>query len=180
MHFKICLLGSIPKGDDFRQDWSDWKTRFKQVLLTLEDVEFVDGDAWRDESQPQLLFGHDAYLIKAADLVIVDAEKHIGKGIGAGTAQEILIAKYFSRPVITVIPKNTHHRRSNIVFNGDLISDWIHPFLLSTSDLVVEKVEDALSWIREYRQHPDTKQIKDMTVIDEAIAAYQQYRKANP
>lgn len=179
MSFKICLIGSIPKGDDHRKGWTDWKTRFKEVLSKLDGVEFVDGDDWKDESQPQLTFGHDASMIKSSDLIIVDAEKEIGKGIGAGTAQEILIAKYFSRPVIAVIPKDTHHRRSNIVFNGSLIEDWIHPFLLSTSDLVVERIEDALSWIREYQQNPKSKRIMDMTVIDEAITAYQHYHNTN-
>lgn len=179
MSFKICLIGSIPKGDDHRKDWTDWKTRFTQVLSRLDDVEFVDGDDWKDESRPQLTFGHDASMIKSSDLIIVDAEKEIGKGIGAGTAQEILIAKYFLRPVIAVIPKNTHHRRSNIIFNGNRIEDWIHPFLLCTSDLVVERIEDTLAWIDEYQQNPKGKCIKDMTVIDEAIVAYQHYHNTN-
>ncbi len=179
MNFKICLIGSIPKGDDRRKGWNDWKTRFKRILSRLDGIEFVDGDDWKDETKPQLTFGHDASMIKSSDLIIVDAEKQIGKGIGAGTAQEILIAKYFSKPVITVIPKDTHHRRSNIVFNGNLIEDWIHPFLLNTSDLVVETIEDALPWIREYQRDPNGKHIKNITIIDEAITAFQHYQDKN-
>lgn len=172
MKFKIALLGSIPKGDDARNEWIDWKTDYKKVLLQLENVEFVDGDAWKDETKPFLLFGHDLNMIKTSDIVIVNAEKKIGRGIGVGTAQEIMVAKYFSKPVITILPKNTHHRRSDIVFDGTLISDWISPFLLSTSDLVVETIRESLSWIKEYVEHPKNKKIKNIRIIDDAIVAY--------
>lgn len=166
------LLGSIPKGDDVRGKWIDWKTDYKKILSQFDNVEFVDGDAWKDETKPFLLFGHDLNLVKSSDIVIVNAEKKIGRGIGVGTAQEIMVAKYFSRPVITILPKNTHHRRSNIVFDGTLISDWISPFLLSTSDLVVETVGDSLPWIKEYMEYPENKKIKNISIIDDAIASY--------
>ncbi|MGW8184692.1 MAG: hypothetical protein ACWGHO_01100 [Candidatus Moraniibacteriota bacterium] len=172
MKFKIMLLGSIPKGDDARKKWTDWKTDYKNILSQLDNVEFMDGDAWKDETKPFLLFGHDLNLVKAANIVIVNAEKEIGKGIGVGTAQEIMVAKYFLKPVITILPKNTHHRRSNIVFDGTLISDWISPFLLSTSDLVVETIHESLPWIKEYINSPESKKIKNISIIDDAIASY--------
>ena len=172
MKFKIGLLGSIPKGDDVRKKWTDWKKDYKRSLSELDNIEFQDGDTWKDETQPFLLFGHDAHMVKTSDILIVNAEKKIGKGIGVGTAQEIIIAKYFSRPVITILPKNTHHRRSNIIFDSTLLDDWISPFLLSTSDLVVEKIQDSLPWIKEYMKNPKDKKIKGIAVIDTAIAKY--------
>ena len=168
MILKICLLGSIPKGDDERKGWTDWKTKYKTVLSQLDDVEFVDGDDWKDETKPLLLFGHDANLVKTSDIIIVNAESKIG----AGTAQEMVIAKYYSRPVITILPKNTHHRRSNIMFDGTLVNDWVHPFLLNMSDLIAETIEDASGWIMEYRADPKSKKIKNISIVDEAIAAY--------
>lgn len=172
MKLRIMLLGSIPKGDDARKQWTDWKTEYKKILSQLDDVEFVDGDAWKDETKPFLLFGHDVNLVKISDVIIVNAEKKIGNGIGVGTAQEIMVAKYFSKPVITILPKNTHHRRSDIVFDGTPISDWISPFLLSTSDLVVETIQGSLTWINEYVENPKNKKIKNISIIDEAIAEY--------
>jgi len=168
MAFKICLLGSIPKGDNERKSWTDWKIQYKDVLSSIEDVEFVDGDTWKDETKPFLLFGHDANLIKISDIMIVNCDNKIG----AGTAQEMLIAKYFSKPVISVLPKNTHHRRSDIVFDDVLIDDWIHPFLFNTSDLVVDKIEDSVDWIKEYTSNPKSKKIKNINIIDDAIEAY--------
>lgn len=172
MKFKIFLAGSVPKGDNERKQWTDWKVNYKNVLSQFDTVEFLDGDAWKDDSKPFLLFGHAVNLIKTADIVIVNAEKKIGNGIGVGTAQEIMVAKYFSRPVITVLPKNTHHRRSNVKFNGMIISDWVSPFLLSTSDLVVENIDNSLSWLKEYLENPKSKKIKNISIIDEAITAY--------
>ncbi len=171
MMFNICLIGSIPKGDDIRKDWIDWKTQYKIVLSKLDNVKFIDGDNWKDETKPFLLFGHDSNLIKTSDLVIVNAENKLG----AGTAQEMVIAKYFTKPVITILPKDTHHRRSNIIFDGTLIDDWIHPFLFSMSDQVVENIEDSVSLIKEYMTGLSNRKIKDITIIDEAITAYLEY-----
>jgi hypothetical protein len=168
MSFRICLIGSIPKGDDERKKWIDWKQEYKEKLSVIKNVEFVDRDAWKDESKPLLTFGHDANLIKNSDLIIADARQKLG----AGTSQELLIAKYFSKPVITVLPKDTYHRKSNIVFNDKLIEDWIHPFILATSDLIIEKIEDSIEWIREYMKNQKSKKIKNIKIIDEAIEAY--------
>jgi len=175
MSLKICLLGSIPKGDDVRKKWIDWKTDYKKKLSTIDNVEFTDGDAWRDETKPFLVVGHDSYTIKMSDIIIVNAENKLG----AGTAQEMVIAKYFSKPVVTVLPKNTHHRKSNIIFDGKLINDWIHPFIFTISDLIVEKIPDAVSWIQEYQRKPNNKMIKDISIIDDAIEAYKNHSHKN-
>jgi len=161
-------LGSIPKGDEIRKDWQDWKIEYKKKLSTIANVEFADGDAWKDESRPFELVGHDANLVKTADIIVVNAEVKLG----AGTAQEMVTAKYFSRPVVSVIPKDTHHRRSNLVFDGKKMDEWIHPFILTFSDAVVENIDECVMWVRDFVNNPGDKKIKDISVVDEAIAAY--------
>ena len=168
MTIKICLIGSIPKGDHKRKSWTDWKIKYKEELSKIEDVEFVDGDSWKEEAEFLKLVGHDSHLIKISDIVIMNAEKKLG----VGTAQEMLIAKYFSKPVITILPKDTHHRKSDIVFDGKNIEDWIHPFIRVMSDLVVESVGDAITWIEEYQNNPSIK-IKTISIIDESVEAFQ-------
>jgi len=172
MAFKICLIGSIPKGDNIRKDWKDWKVEYKEKLSQISDVEFTDGDVWRDETKPFQLVGHDAYVIKTSDFIIVNAEKKLG----AGTAQEIVIAKYFSKPVISILPKDTHHRRSNIVFDGTKIDDWVHPFVVTFSDLVIEKIDDCIQWIENFNKNSKSKDIKSITIIDQAIDSYLEER----
>jgi hypothetical protein len=69
-----------------------------------------------------MMVGHDLAQVKKADVCIGDAQKKIG----AGKAQEIVIAKYFKKPVVVVIPKDAHHRKSNVAFHGVVVEDWIH------------------------------------------------------
>lgn len=168
---KIALLGSIPKGDNIRSRWIDWKDEYKQVIQkVLPHVEFLDGDAISDNAGPQLVVGHDLAMIKAADLCVVDAKSKIG----AGTAQEMVIAKHLKKPVVTVIPKDTHHRKTNVMFHGATVEDWIHPFLYVSSDYVAESVEDVAQWITEYANGSKTEQnIKDLSVFEEAIEHYE-------
>lgn len=80
---------------------------------------------------------------------------------------EMVAAKYFKKPVITVLPKDTHHRRSNLVFHGKLVEDWIHPFIWSFSDFIVESIEEVEE-IKD-KDKLSKAEIKDISVIDQAI-----------
>lgn len=168
MEFKIFLAGSVPKGDDESKNWVDWKVLYKEKLSKIYDFKFIYGDIWQDRTRPSELFGHDVYLIKSSDIVIVNGETRLG----IGTSQEMVIAKYFSKPVITILPKGTYQRRSNIVFNGKLIQDWIHPFVLALSDLIVEKIDDSTDWLKEFIKDSSSKEIKNIKIIDELINVY--------
>lgn len=169
MPIQICLLGALPKGDETRKNWVDWKVKYKEVLQKLSNVHFVDGDAWRKESDPELTFAHDVYQIKKSDIIIVNAENKLG----AGTAQEMVIAKYLKKPVISIIPKDSHHRRSNIVFDGEKIADWIHPLILAFSDAIVEKIEDSVTLIQKFSNN--STKIKGIEAIDKAIELFEKY-----
>ncbi|MBI4896043.1 MAG: hypothetical protein HY832_00645 [Candidatus Aenigmarchaeota archaeon] len=169
MTLTICLIGAVPKGDAERTAWIDWKTAYKKALAPLGDVMFVDGDVWRDETKSDLLFGHDASVIKQSDIIIANAEEKLG----CGTAQEMVIAKYFGKPLFTILPKDTHHRKTNIMFDGVLHNDWIHPFIRAMSDEIVEDVSDCGTLVRDYQKNHGKKPIKTIRVIDEAIEQYQ-------
>jgi hypothetical protein len=105
------------------------------------------------------VFGADCKHIKNCDLVVVNSEEKLG----VGTAQEIVIAKYFKKPVITILPKGSHHRRQDILFRGQFIEDWIHPFLYAFSDLILENIgEFSISKL-------DFGKVKDISVIDQSI-----------
>lgn len=167
---KIMLLGSIPKGDKERKTFKDWKeTYIEKIRKAVPNVKFLHGDLISDKVGPELVVGHDLWLVKHADLIIV----HAIPRVGAGTAQEMVIAKIFKKPVISVIPKNTHHRRSNIIFDGVLIKDWIHPFLFISSDLVVETIEEAISWIKSYVENSKIIKIKNFSAFTRSIRTFE-------
>lgn len=165
---KIALLGSIPKGDTERKNWVDWKTEYvEKITQAIPQAQFLHGDLISDNVGPELVVGHDLWLIKNSDIVIV----HAASKIGAGTAQEMVLAKSFQKPLISIVPKDTHHRRSNVVFHDVTIEDWIHPFLAVASDSVAENIEEAIVWIQEFLKK--SKPIKTLAVFDEAIASFE-------
>lgn len=160
---KIYLAGEIPKGDAEAKGFADWRKRYISVLGKIFDAEFITPLAGEvDETDSLLVVGKDSKSIKSSDLVIVNAEGRLG----AGTAMELVIAKYLKKPVVTVLPKDSHHRRSNLAFNGKLIGDWVHPFVRTFSDFVVQRIED----VEELKDAILSSPTKDITIIDQAIS----------
>lgn len=103
----------MPKGAKEEVSFVNWRLKYKAVLETIFDAEFIfpnSGDM--DENDFLLIVGKDSSSIKKSDLIIVNAEGQLG----ADTAMEMVIAKYFKKPIISVLPKNSHQRRSNVMF----------------------------------------------------------------
>jgi hypothetical protein len=166
---KIYLAGSLPKGKDEANTFQNWRIHYQKTLEKVFDATFIDPNA-EDiiafEGDSRMIVGVDCGHIKSSDLVVVNAEERLG----AGTSQELVIAKYFGLPVIAVLPKDTHHRRSNITFHETIIEDWIHPFIDTFSDFVVERVED----VGKVKEQLESTKPKDISIVDEAIAYAQE------
>lgn len=160
---KIYLAGSVPKGDEEQKTFADWRARYQRVLCEIFDAEYIDPyKRDLDESDFLLVVGKDCTDIAESALIIVNAEEKLG----AGTAQELVIAKYFKKPVVTVLPKDTPHRRTNIMFNGQLIDDWIHPFIFTFSDFVIEDIREIATLKDQLLKSGTTK---DISIIDSAL-----------
>ena len=169
----IMLLGSVPKGDDIRKDWIDWKNAYTKTLKKLlPGVSFIHGDSISDIAGTELVVGHDLFQVKSADICVVDAQTKVG----AGTAQEIVYAKYLKKPVVIVIPKNSHHRKTGVVFHGNVMQEWVHPFLKVSTDYIAESIEDAAEWIKKYIDSPESYKIKDISVFDNAIKKFESFQ----
>ncbi|MFH1749699.1 MAG: hypothetical protein ABH837_02285 [bacterium] len=159
---KIYLAGSVPKGDEEAKGFDDWRNRYKQSLQKFFDADFIEPyHKELDEGDFLAVVGQDCRHIKESSLVIVNAEEKLG----VGTAQELVIAKYFKKPVVSVLPKDTHHRRSNVPFHGKVVEDWIHPFIFTFSDFIVESINE----IEKIKAKIFSSKIKDISVIDEAV-----------
>lgn len=160
---KIYLAGSVPKGDKEAASFDNWRVRYSNVLETIfvgQKPKFIDPyERDLDESDSFLVFGKDCSQIKDADLIIVNAESKLGEG----TSQELVIAKYFEKPVVTILPKDSAHRKSNVTFGGKVVVDWMHPFIHSFSDLIYEKVEEVKL------EEVKNIQVKKIDIIDQAI-----------
>ncbi len=58
-------------------------------------------------------------------------------------------AKVNGIPVITWAPRVSHYVRSHANLLGVDIADWVHPFVYSLSDAIVDSPEDGARWIRD-------------------------------
>ena len=164
---KIYLAGKIPKGNEL-ENCTDWRAEYKAILsVHIPGVEFLDPDNTPangvcDETDAMFWFGHDISLISQSNAVVVYC--HPAEKLGVGTSMEFLFAKYYAKPLVVVLPKNTPHRQTNLKLRTGLVEDWIHPFIAAPADLIVEKLEDALPWFADI----GNKKIKDWSVIETA------------
>jgi len=157
---KAYIAGKIPKGKDSAAE--DWQSRYKTALLgAFPSMEFFNPTTLKlDEKDVKLVFGADCGMIKKSDLVVINAELKLG----AGTAQEMVIAKHFKKPVVCVMPKGSHHRK-DVVINGETFTDWIHPFIYSMADFVISDISE----IDSIKDKVFSSPVKDISVIDEAV-----------
>ena len=160
---KIYLAGSVPKGAEEEKEFVNWRLQYKAILDQFLDAEFIIPDTGQvDENDCLLVVGKDSKSIKNCNLVIVNAEGRLG----TGTSMEMVIAKHFKKPVVAVMPKNSHHRCPNVTFQGKFfVEDWIHPFVYTFSDYIVEKVSD----IEKIKDKIFQSAIKDISIIERAI-----------
>lgn len=157
----IYLAGKVPKSDS--ENFIDWRIECKKILG--KEFNFSSPLTNRaKETDSKAVFGQCCSQIKKADIILINASVKLG----VGTAQEMLIANYFKKLVITVIPKNTHHRKENIFLTGKEISDWIHPFIKECSDRIVESFDEA----KKELAYP-IKKNKDITILDKAAEYFE-------
>jgi hypothetical protein len=165
---QFYLAGKIPKGPEIGRV-PDWRKEYMAALSAVCDARFLSPeDPTLDENRPELVFGHDCYLVRSCDIIVVNAS---GK-LGVGTAQEMIIAKYYGKRVLTVLPRDTHHRRSDLVMHDHVVPDWIHPFVFSTSDAIFDGLADLCREIDANRDEVLAGPVKSIEIVDTAIERY--------
>lgn len=148
MSFSVYLAGSVQKELDEKKVNSDWRKEFQSLCekKSCLKINFLNPNETSFDTVPtEKFFSRDVYMINNSDAVIVDCVNKIG----LGTAQEILIAKYFKKPVIAVSPKNSHYNRT-ITTEHSKSFNYKHPFLTSTADVITESFEEASTILIEH------------------------------
>lgn len=152
---KIYLSGSTRKGesdnrgDDFfwsELDESKIKNHFKNLKVEL----FNPNNFNIDRSDPLLTYNTDLLYIKQSDLILVDGRFRKGIGVGA----EMLYARSLNKIVITICPPNSHYRKEDVKnLSGQDIDNWVHPFLFSMSNIIVDTLNEAIIEIEKLLQN---------------------------
>lgn len=172
---RIYLAGKVAKGNEIG-NIEDWRKRYADIMISVSEEEllFLDPeDESLDESDSMEIVGHDCSQIKDCDVVIVNAEKKLG----VGTAQEMVVAKYFNKCVVSLIPDNSHYCRRNLNMYGNIIEKWIHPFMKIFSDVIFSDLGELQENLPLIFQLLRSGEIKDISTIDEVCEYYQSKKK---
>lgn len=166
----IYLAGSIKKGNERTNEsyWTEDDMLFLRKHLPEYELSFLN-PAFRsdDLSDQRSVFGRDMTQVFCSDIVFVDARDRRGLGVGA----EMMWAKFHKIPIVTLAPVDSHYNKSKTTILGITVENWIHPFVESLSDAIVENLSDGAVWMRKFVGVSAPK-VKDAEWIQLAMEHY--------
>lgn len=166
----IYLAGSIKKGHGRANEtfWTDADMLFLRNHLPEYDISFLN-PAFRSDSfsDQRSVFGRDMTQIYCSDVVFVDARDRRGLGVGA----EMMWAKFHTIPVVTLAPIDSHYHKRKTTQLDVEVENWVHPFIESLSDAIVENLTDGAAWVRKFVSSPYPN-VKDVHWIQSAMQHY--------
>ena len=172
----IYLAGKIKKAHENPNEFYWSENEIQQIKHHCENVQpILLNPAIRTDnlSLQQSVFGRDMLQVFSSDFVFVDARDRRGLGVGA----EMMWAKMNQIPVITLAPKDTHYHQSTTTLLDIQVNDWVHPFVESLSDVVVESIEDGCSWMLAFLANPSP--VKGPAFIQDAMRFYKENQLKN-
>lgn len=137
---KLYVAGKVSKESVFGTH--HWRDEFCAKLEELSGITLENIDPTKlegDQGNYKLVFAECCRMIKQADCMIV----YLSDDISIGGSQEILIAKYFNKPVIGLAPLGGKFNGSTKQYFGQTVENYQDPFVFSTCDVVVTTVEEA-------------------------------------
>lgn len=145
------LCGSVKKGDEDTRDesffWTNNNEKYlKEGVKDITELKLLNPSKTKISRKDYYAnYGCDLHLVSISEVILVDARKEKGVGIGA----ELMFAQQRGIPVITWSPKNSYYRKDFIpnVFGEDLVN-WIHPFIYGLSDYIVEDLDEMVELIK--------------------------------
>ncbi len=166
----MYLAGSIKKGHENAHEsfWTDEDMRLLKECLPEYDVSFLN-PAFRSDnlSDQRSVFGRDMTQVFCSDLVFVDARDRRGLGVGA----EMMWAKINKIPIITLAPKDSHYNKSKTTLLDISVENWVHPFVESLSDAIVDNLVEGAGWVRKFVDGSFVE-IKDIAYVHSTMHHY--------
>jgi hypothetical protein len=170
MEMKIYVAGKVSPNSVFGT--SDWRDQFCQKLSEKSGCKIINLDPTKtrgdlglmDEKDSKLIVGRDCFMIKSADLVIVN----LTDDISVGGSQEMLIAKYYNKPLVGIAPLGGKFRKKEKEMYGKVYQDYSDPFVTTTCDLVVEDLDELSGKLPSLING----QAKEIDILDKAVEYY--------
>lgn len=168
---RIYLAGKVSSNSSFGTE--HWRERVCEELSKETGYTIINLDPTRggpdfslEENNPAFIFGRDCFLIRSADVVIV----YLSDDISVGGSQEMLIAKYFQKPLIGIAHMGGKFRCDKTI-GEKLYPRWIHPFVAIPCDEVVEDIREAAHQLRRYTLERLT--VKNLQILEESMHYYE-------
>jgi len=171
LHLAIYLAGNIQKNheNDSKVFWTFEDQKTLMNCLSPCKLTFLNPATRTDDlSDQKSVFGRDMTQVFFADVILVDARERRGLGVGA----EMMWAKMNRIPVLTLAPKDTHYQKKKMTLLGVDVEDWVHPFVESLSDAVIDDLHEAAIWIEKFLK--GKTKVKGPEYISQAMHHYQQ------
>ncbi len=170
---KVYIAGKVSPDSVFGTH--DWRDAFCQKLGDLVDMEIINLDPTKtdenfhlDKNNSELVFGRDSFMIKSSDLVIVN----LTDDISVGGSQEMLIAKYYHKPLVGLAPLGGKFHKQEAEIMGKKYKNWVHVFVAVPCDTVVPDIEGAAEFIKNFFSKDGTP-VKTIGIIDAAVKYYE-------
>lgn len=173
----IYLAGSIKKEHEKSDEyfWTDADMILIRKNLEKYDVTFLNPAFRTDDLTDQFsVFGRDMLQVFSSTIVFVDARDRRGLGVGA----EMMWAKVNRIPVVTWAPKNSHYRKVTTTILDVPVTNFVHPFVESLSDKIVENLVSGAHWI-DYVLSNAAIEIKGLKHIGSAMEYYKSTQLAH-
>ncbi len=146
MTIKAYIAGKVSKDSSFGTHY--WRDGFCAELGSLSGITIENLDPTKlevDQTDPQLVYGADSYLISQSNVLIV----YLSDDISVGGSQEILIAKYYKIPVIGLAKYGGKFNGSTKELFGKVIKDYKDPFVFMSCDVVCGTIEEVAEAVKE-------------------------------
>lgn len=168
---KVYIAGKISKNSIFGTH--DWRDNFCAELEKISGLKLDNLDPTKtgaDQSDSQLVFGADSYLISRSDVLVV----YLSDDISIGGSQEIVIAKYYKIPVIGLARQGGKFNGADKEYFGKVIKNYKDPFVFTTCDVVCKTIEEVAETLKKLK----TIKPKTLDIIPESIEYYLSKRLA--
>lgn len=162
---KVYVAGKVSKDSVFGTH--DWRDNFCKELEELSGGRLKNLDPTKleiDQANTKLVFGADSYLISTCDVLIV----YLTDDISIGGSQEILIAKYFKKPVIGLAPHGGKFNGADKEYFGTTFKNYKDPFVFTTCDIVCKTIEELAVALKNL----NTIEVKSLDILNESIEYY--------
>jgi len=171
---KVYIAGKISATNSVYNK-KEWRDIFCKKIEKISNFKIINLDPNKyhsdfdlDRANAELVFGRDCFLIKSSDVVIVN----LTDDISVGGSQEMLIAKYYNKPLIGIAPTGGKFVKKEKKTKERIYKNYTHAFVKIPCDVIVENIDEAAKVLPKFF---DKKQeVKTLKIIDTYVQKYKE------